>query len=309
VSELQRSPRGIYVERLIRGPVDEVWRLSQTPALHQRWDLRFTTIQYLPRASESDPQQFLYETRIGFGIAVAGTGESVGERKRDDGSATSALKFASDDWKSLIESGSGYWRYLPVEGRVRFLTWYDYKVRFGAIGRLVDRAIFRPLMGWATAWSFDRLRLWVEEGQTPETSMMMAQIHAVARVTIAFIWAWHGVVPKLIFHDADERTMLLQAGLSARLLPWFGSAELLFALAMLLGWRWRWMFLLNAGIMAAALAGVAVNSPHYLSTAFNPVTLNVAMIALSAIGFLTAGRMPSAARCLRVMPKTTEVTL
>ena len=25
-------------------------------------------------------------------------------------------------------------------------------------------------MGWATAWSFDRLRLWLEEGIDPATS-------------------------------------------------------------------------------------------------------------------------------------------
>jgi hypothetical protein len=54
-------------------------------------------------------------------------------------------------WWSLIREGSGYWKYVPVPDGVRFLTWYDYEVRFGRLGRAVDAAAFRPLIGWATA--------------------------------------------------------------------------------------------------------------------------------------------------------------
>jgi hypothetical protein len=97
------------------------------------------------------------------------------------GDRTSSLRFRSDDPKSLIRQGGGYWLYLPTDAGVRFLTWYDYEVRFGAVGRLADRCIFRPWMGWATAWSFDRLRLWMEEEQAPEASLVFALIHAVAR--------------------------------------------------------------------------------------------------------------------------------
>ena len=39
----------IYVEIAIRAPLDELWRRTQSPDLHQRWDLRFTRIDYLPR--------------------------------------------------------------------------------------------------------------------------------------------------------------------------------------------------------------------------------------------------------------------
>ena len=63
---------------------------------------------------------------------------------------------------------------MPVDGRVRFLTRYDYETRFGPVGRLVDRLIFRPLIGWATAWSFARLRLWLEDGIDPGVSASVA---------------------------------------------------------------------------------------------------------------------------------------
>lgn len=31
----------IYVEILVRAPMDALWSHTQTPALHERWDLRF----------------------------------------------------------------------------------------------------------------------------------------------------------------------------------------------------------------------------------------------------------------------------
>ena len=99
--------------------------------------------------------------RIGFGAAIEGWGETVGERL-DANTRTSALKFGSDDRRSLIRAGSGYWKYEQIADEVRFITGYDYEVRWGPVGWAFDRLLFRPLIGWATAWSFDRLRLWIE---------------------------------------------------------------------------------------------------------------------------------------------------
>src|SRR4051794_30343663 len=104
----------IYVEIRICGPMEELWRLTQSPDLHARWDLRFTDIEYLQRPDESQPQQFLYATRVGFGLAIEGKGETVGQRDGATGERTSALKFWSDDPKSIIREGVGYWRYVPT---------------------------------------------------------------------------------------------------------------------------------------------------------------------------------------------------
>lgn len=150
--------------------MDELWEKTQQPELHQRWDVRFTQIEYLPRVGDGEPERFRYATRIGLGFRIKGEGESVGEKAGADGSRTSALRFSSADPRSLILEGSGYWRYVPTEQGVRFLTSYDYRTRFGMAGRALDRVVFRPLLGWATAWSFDRLRLWLEEGIEPEES-------------------------------------------------------------------------------------------------------------------------------------------
>src|SRR5579859_4368641 len=196
---MKTSRQGIYVETFIRGSVDDLWHKTQAPELHGRWDLRFTEIKYLPRPDETQPQQFLYATRIGFGLRICGEGESVGQRDDEHGGRTSALKFWSNDAKSLIRCGSGYWKYIPADGGVRFLTWYDYQTRFGMFGRAFDSIIFRPLIGWATAWSFDRLRLWIEKQIDPALSLRSNLIHALARFMLALIWLFHGIVPKLIF--------------------------------------------------------------------------------------------------------------
>jgi hypothetical protein len=77
--------RGIYVEILIRGEIEDVWKHTQSPKPHEPWDLRFTQIQYLPRASEAQPQRFNYTTRIGFGLQIFGPGESTGNREEATG--------------------------------------------------------------------------------------------------------------------------------------------------------------------------------------------------------------------------------
>ncbi|HZF93047.1 hypothetical protein [Streptomyces sp.] len=161
---------GLYIETWIRAGLDDLWSRTQEPSQHQRWDLRFTEIDHLPRA-EGEPQHFRYATRVLPFLTLAGTGVSAGEKERPDGTRTSALRFFSPHPLSPLAEGSGYWRYVPDGDGVRFLTGYDYRPRWGAFGALADRFAFRPLMGWATAWSFDRLRLWLEHGVTPERAL------------------------------------------------------------------------------------------------------------------------------------------
>jgi DoxX-like family len=296
------SKEPIYVEIRIRCLIDDLWRLTQTPELHRRWDLRFSDIRYLPRPDEREPQRFLYETRIGFGLAIRGEGESVGSREKD-GARTSALKFSSNDSKSLIRTGAGYWKYHPLGDDVRFLTRYDYETRFGAIGRAFDWAIFRPLMGWATAWSFDRLRLWLEDGIDPATSGALSMIHGLCRAVLGFVWIFQGIFPKLIFKDGGELEILkasrLAPGFEPGALTLIGCAEILFGLVFLILWRTRSLFLINGVLLLILLVGAVFSQPRLLVAPFNPVTLNLAMAALGCAGYLSSFHLPSARRCRR----------
>ncbi|MFG2467653.1 hypothetical protein ACGFXB_19635 [Streptomyces canus] len=179
---------GLYIEARIRADLDDLWTRTQEPSQHQRWDLRFTRITYLPRA-DGEPQRFRYATRVLPGLTVAGTGVSAGERERPDGTRTSALRFSSPHPLSLLAEGSGYWRYLPDGDGVTFLTGYDYRPRWGRLGAVADRLLFRPLIGWATAWSFDRLRLWLERGITPERALRNWLAELLVRAIVVIVGA------------------------------------------------------------------------------------------------------------------------
>jgi len=297
----------IYVEIRIHGGMDELWRLTQTPDLHQRWDLRFTDIEYLPRPDLAQPQRFRYATRIGFGARVAGEGESSGESD-GPGGRVSVLRFWSHDPKSLIAEGAGFWRYVTTGDGIRFLTRYDYRTRFGALGALADRLAFRPLLGWATAWSFDRLRLWIERGIDPAVSLQRSIVHAIARVTLAAIWIYQGVVPKLLFRAVSGELDTVRgagrfAGHEATVLSIAAFGEIAVGLAMLVLWRVRWLFLANVAALVLLAIAAAASAPRLFVEQFNPATLNLAMIALALAGWIAQRDLPSARRCLRRPPR------
>ncbi|GIP40231.1 membrane protein [Paenibacillus sp. J31TS4] len=297
----------IYVERLINAPLDALWTYTQTPELHQQWDLRFSEITYLPKSGEEQPQRFLYKTRIGFGLAIAGEGETVGTKEKD-GVLTSSLKFSSAQPISLIEKGAGYWRYVPTEGGIRFLTRYDYKTRFGPLGSWIDRVLFRPVMGWATAWSFDCLRLWLEAGVPPRLSIRRSLIELLLTVSLFAIWVYQGLVPKLLVPDSGEMEMLGAvpgfAGYERPLLTLLGLGEIAFGLLfLLLRGRARKRLHQTNLILLFILALSAAAHPAAYVAPFNPVTLNLAMIALSVISLLNAEELPSAANCRRRPPE------
>jgi hypothetical protein len=294
----------IYVETFVRADLDRVWQATQDPTQHRQWDLRFTEIEYLPKSTPDAAQQFLYATRIGFGVRIEGRGESVGTLDKN-GERTSALKFWSDDPKSLIREGSGYWKYVPAENGVRFFTRYDYSARFGQIGALFDRACFRPMLGRATAWSFDCMRIWLERGTPPASSIAASLACAASRIGLAAIWLWHGLVPKLMFPETGEIELLRGAhvfagneGLVVRII---GVLEILFALVLLVFHRSKAILWLMMVALIGLLVAAAASQPSILAGPFSPVSLTIAMVTLAAMELcLRREELPSASRCLRV---------
>ncbi|WP_390208355.1 DoxX-like family protein [Halocatena marina] len=298
------SNDAIYVEIPMDASIQEVWEPTQNPNLHQRWDLRFSEIEYLPRDS-GESQQFTYSTGIGA-FAVEGVGESVADATPTDHEPTSALQFWSDDPKSLIEHGRGYWRYVPGEEELRFITEYNYDTRFGVLGRLVDRLAFRPLIGWATAWGFDALRLWVEDDLPPEVTTRNAAIHALSRVTLAFVWIFLGLVPKLLVRHPTERALTaatVPASLVDPALTALGSVEIGFGLFLLLSWRWRWPLVLSAILPPVLTFGALAARPGVFVGPFSPLISTLALVILALTGYLAGAAMPTARNCLRTRPQ------
>jgi hypothetical protein len=148
--------RRIVVEALIPASVETVWERTQVPEQHVAWDIRFDQIRYTGRRDERGFERLDYRTAIGFGVSVQGYGHYLHTTRLRH----SSFEFDSMDWKSLIRNGGGIWLYEPRDGATHFKTVYDYDVRHGLFGRLVDRLVFRRMLQLATEWGFETLRQW-----------------------------------------------------------------------------------------------------------------------------------------------------
>ncbi len=108
----------------------------------------------------------------------------------------------------------------------------------------------------------------------------------LCRASISFSWVYQGVVPKIVCRSRGEIDLL------GHILPdyqwacqavfWMGVAEILFGLFLLVT-RWHWVFWLNIAALIGLLLFVALFEPAMFTLPFNPLTLNVALIALSVI--------------------------
>ena len=69
-------------------------------------------------------------------------------------------------------------------------------------------------------------------------------VHTSARIALAAIFAYQGLVPKLLAHNVDELTLIQEAGVPAALtsivVRVLGLSELGFAALLLVKWRQRW---------------------------------------------------------------------
>lgn len=293
----------IYVEIPIEAEMDRLWEATQNPQMHEQWDLRFSSITYMPK-KEGQPQHFIYETKIGLGLKIAGWGKSVGEYHAKDGSRTSSLHFGTDQALSIIREGRGYWKYEPDGNSIKFFTQYDYDVNWGIAGKVIDKWLFRPIIGWATALSFDVARRWLEKGETPSSQYIRFFCSWLITFLFLFIWLYHGLIPKITNANPEEIAMLenlfhLNTDLAQSLTAIFGVGEALFGVILLLYPRKRILFALQV-IAFPLLGGSAIlSNPEYLAHPFSPLTFNLALIVLSIIGYVLYKDLPTAKNCKR----------
>lgn len=293
----------IYVEIPIRAEMENLWEVTQNPKLHEQWDLRFTSIEYLPK-KQGEPQSFLYETKIGFGIKIAGWGKSVGYHEGNHGVRTSSLHFGTDQKLSIIREGRGFWKYEPKDDHIKFFTQYDYDVHWGLFGKVFDLFIFRPLMGWMTALSFDVLRRWLEKGEPPRIQFTRFFMSWFLIWTFVSIWLYHGLIPKILFPNAEEISMLekvlgIDPPLAQTLTTIIGIGEIIFGLLLIILKDKRHLFLTQLILFPILGGGALLANSEYFAHPFSPLTFNLALIVLSLIGFVFYKDLPTAKNCKR----------
>lgn len=293
----------VYVEIEIHTQMDKLWRVTQTPKLHEQWDLRFTSITYLPK-KENEPQHFSYKRKIGFGKEIEGWGITAGSHEGKNGERASSLHFGTDDVFSPIKQGKGYWRYIPNKKSITFLTQYDYDVNFGKIGKIVDILLFRPLIGWGTALSFDVLKRWLEKEEAPSSQYFRFFGSWLITFFFCFIWIYHGLIPKLLNTHAVEISMVNKLlSYSDVKIYWIviiiGILEVVFGLLWLLYKNKRILFGLQIIIFPFLTIITIVAQPDIVIHPFNPLTFNLSLLLISILGFMMSKDVPSATSCNR----------
>lgn len=298
---MPRKP--IYVEIDMDAPIDKVWEYTQNPKLHEQWDLRFSEINYLPKEAEDAPQLFTYKTKILPQLVVEGWGESKGTHHKKDGTKTSSLHFGTEQMISPIAKGRGYWQYVSKGESVTFLTQYDYDVRFGIFGKIID-LLFRPIMGWATALSFDVLRRWITSGEPPKLQYRRFFISAFISFLFFFIWFYQGLVPKVISVHPDEVALLsalsnIEGSTAQLAVQIIGALEIIFSLFWLMPIKKRQLYIIQLILLPILTISAIVASSSTINGPFNVVTFNLTLIVLSLIGLLNQYNLPTAKSCKR----------
>jgi hypothetical protein len=165
----------LHVRVRVRAPLERLWDVTQDHRLHPSWDHRFSRIEMVHEDGDGrfagppgtpDPRiragtVMRYEKTL-LGVTIRGLGRYKLHRPMQQ----STFEFWSDDPRSLIRRGVGLWLYRPVgDGTTELSTSYTYDVRWGPLGRLIDRVAFRPLFQRYTEQSFRRLARWFGEAR------------------------------------------------------------------------------------------------------------------------------------------------
>src|SRR5438045_2784992 len=112
----------------------------------------------------------------------------------------------------------------------------------------------------------------------PSSERSRRAVHAIATAAVAGIWAYHGIVPKILTEDPDERVPFERLGFSAEssraLVRATGVGEVAFAVLLLARNRKRWPWALTIASMPVLAVASVVADRRLAGRSFNPVTLN-----------------------------------
>lgn len=112
----------------------------------------------------------------------------------------------------------------------------------------------------------------------------------ICRHTIAFVWLYQGLVPKLLGPHQDEMAMNRSVGIDEATATFVaytgGGLEMILGVLVFLYYKSAWPFLMTAMAMIGLLAFTAIYTPLFMVAAFNPTTINVSLVALSAIALV-----------------------
>lgn len=106
-------------------------------------------------------------------------------------------------------------------------------------------------------------------------------------MVVGLSWIYHGIFPKLVHVAPLELAMTSSIGFSDEIsyliTKFAGVSETIFGLVFIAYYRVRSIIYLNIAGLTMLLLFVMLNMPKLLIEAFNPITTNIPLIALSFI--------------------------
>jgi hypothetical protein len=118
----------------------------------------------------------------------------------------------------------------------------------------------------------------------------MRDIHIMARGSLAAVWIYQGLVPKVLFPNTGELEIFRSTGI----LPGkeltgvvaLGVAQALLGLFHFAAWKSRVPLWVGLGFLAILGVGGLIARPDLFILPFNPTSLILMMVALTAIDML-----------------------
>lgn len=106
-------------------------------------------------------------------------------------------------------------------------------------------------------------------------------------ITLAVLWVYQGLIPKVLYKAQDEQYIWQQQGfdelISLILMQFSGYIEIIFGMLFLVFKQSKILHFLNIlGVLGLSLL-IAIIDMRYFQNAFNPFVMNVAMASLSII--------------------------
>jgi uncharacterized membrane protein YphA (DoxX/SURF4 family) len=106
-------------------------------------------------------------------------------------------------------------------------------------------------------------------------------------ISLAILWIYQGLIPKILFKANDERRIWMLQGFNEQaaisLMQYSGAIEIIFGALFLTGYKTLALHYLNIVGMLGLSFLILIVDPHYFTQAFNPFVMNIAMLALSLI--------------------------
>ena len=120
---------------------------------------------------------------------------------------------------------------------------------------------------------------------------LQLKIHLTSRLALAFVFFYHGLVPKILWISPIEEALNVAHNLNANIIsPIAGVFEILLALSIVLFRKTLIPIYIAVFCLVVLLLDVALVMPSLLIEAFNPVTINFVCIVLAYFIILTQSK-------------------